>query len=1053
MNQVFKIFPSTGYRNTQFQVVGFADNLTIQVEQEGQPKILIDLPQTNKAVIKKFNSPGQYVATCNVNGNEFKQTLDVKDAIRLGTSELKTAFTFDQIPYSIFLMRDRMLIYDESEKVIREENEISPSDIKQIDESHLLLITKLENATSKKGITNYGIYSLTNFSIITELTTHFTEIFHNEKENTLWLYNSAESKILCFDLKSINDGKLKIVAEIDSISNYSLNKLGSHLFAQSDKSIFIINLKTFAIKPFEKKSSVSFDEDGNYFVLKNELLNCTNLLLESGKQITCNVPANFKVSSKRFYYLGNDFMTAEIISDFDTKASEVSESNISNLDNSKTYQYLSLKDAPELVEEKFSYELFPSENGIHIVIEKVNRKFNGATYRKDIQGIWKGSPNIITSLTYSLIHSSENTTKTIIESSHNFSVCGYFELILIIRNDNKTKFIKQGQIIREVDTINEYSFKALQGTNTKYLFEKTGTNFNVFSSSNFVFPILNNVEILNYDLIDKQSAIWHIGNQKNTIQNLHYLKGYNLITRNQIFLTDTTIKHSRFSDAKEIVFKEKYFLSSSKALVHPLNCEIYDAAFGSIINTSDSLKKVITRRDEIVYLLKFDNNSKKYSEEIIEINIQKNSESYFSPNGKYLMLQKQPNEYAYYDIENDIEIKFFTEKFLAFSKEGNLIFENDTTKSAKIIDPLTFEDVTPLNYHHYRFLSPNGKLYSQLSIKVRYYDKIQENYIDQAAVIKFRQELDEPSSIHLVMDAARKGQTEIIKTRILLNRKKYFEINQSKFIQLGITDFQKINSHTVVKVEKSTEIGIVGTNKTVEINFPEDLAYYNYASFSYDNNYFGYVGKPSGNGLIHLFKLNFNENNNTLEVLDSYLSRYPRYASWVCGFSKRGYFATYDSTPDTYILKVDAELFEQKTSDDDLRKNIFGNDSTIYRSYKKWNEIKGKNFLCFSPSGNFLSLSEQGYEPLTLGGYGHQESSAIHIAKTSNGEIVDSFLGHGDRIKDDKNKKVVFVAFSEDEKQIMSMSADGVVIVRNIELELVRADKSETAKAEEYASR
>ncbi len=1031
MNLVFKIFPSIGYRNTQFQLVGFADYLTVQIEHKGQPKIQINLSQTNKTVINKFNLPGQYVATCNINGKEFRQTFEVKDGIRLGTSTLKSAFTFDETPYSIFLMRDRMLIYHETEKVLHEENEISPSDIKQIDKNHLLLITKLENASSKKGITNYGIYSLTNFSIVAELTSLFTEILYIENQNTLWLYSGSDKKIICFDLKTISDGKPKVLTEVDSVESYKLNKFSTHLFAKSDNSVFIINLKIFAVKTIEMESNLSIDEDGNYFQLKQDNLLCSNLLIEFSKQLTCNVPAHFKLSPKRLYFLGNDFKSSETKNDFDIKAKQIIENYTSNLDNSKSYHNVSLQEITELNEERFNYELYPSENGIHIVKEKVNRTLNGATYRKDINGVWIGSPKIITSHTHTLIHSYDNITKTVIESSNNFSVCGYFEFILIVRDDNKTKFVKQGQIIRETDSLNDYSLKSLE--NTKYLFEKAGKHFNVFRS-NFGFPILNNVEILNFDLLEKQSAIWHIVNKKNTIQNLHYLKGYNLITRNQIFLTDTVIKHSRFTDAQEIVFKEKYFLSSSKALVHPLNCEIKDAAFGCIINTSNSLNKVITRRDENIYLLIFDANSKKYSEEIIELNIQKYSESYFSPNGKYLILQNQPNEYVYYDIENDQEIKFFSEKFIAFSKEGNLIFENDTTRAAKIIDPLTFEDVTPLNYHHYRFLSPDGKLYSQLSIKEKYYDKIQANYIDRKAVVKFRKELNDTSSIYSVTTDEKKREAEKVKPRIDLNRKKYYEDNKTKLNQIGIKDYKKVNSHTVVRVEKYTEIGIVGTNKTVEINFPEDLAYYNYASFSYDNNYFGYVGKPSADGLIHLFKLNLNENNNTLDVLDSYLSRYPSYASWVCGFSKSGYFATYDSTPDTYILKVDAELFEQKTSNEDLRKNISGDETTIYRSYKKWKVIKGKNFLCFSPSGNYLALSEQGYEPLTLGGYGHQESVVIHITKTTNGEIVNSFLGHGNRIMDNKNKKVVFVAFSEDEKQIMSMSNDGVVIVRNITL-------------------
>jgi WD40 repeat protein len=81
-----------------------------------------------------------------------------------------------------------------------------------------------------------------------------------------------------------------------------------------------------------------------------------------------------------------------------------------------------------------------------------------------------------------------------------------------------------------------------------------------------------------------------------------------------------------------------------------------------------------------------------------------------------------------------------------------------------------------------------------------------------------------------------------------------------------------------------------------------------------------------------------------------------------------------------------------------------------------------------------LALSEQGYEPLTLGGYGHQESNVVHIAKTNTGEIIDSFTGHGDKIKDNKTKKVTFVAFSEDEKRIMTLSYDGVVIIRDIKI-------------------
>ena len=123
------------------------------------------------------------------------------------------------------------------------------------------------------------------------------------------------------------------------------------------------------------------------------------------------------------------------------------------------------------------------------------------------------------------------------------------------------------------------------------------------------------------------------------------------------------------------------------------------------------------------------------------------------------------------------------------------------------------------------------------------------------------------------------------------------------------------------------------------------------------------------------------------------------------------------------------------------------------RTYSKWIEIKGKNFLCFSPSGIFMALSEQGYEPLTLGGYGHQESCALHITATSVPTIFDSFLEHGDIIKYDITKKVVFVAFSEDERKIMSMSKDGVVIVRNIDLSKFERKQADIGIAARAAGR
>lgn len=318
-------------------------------------------------------------------------------------------------------------------------------------------------------------------------------------------------------------------------------------------------------------------------------------------------------------------------------------------------------------------------------------------------------------------------------------------------------------------------------------------------------------------------------------------------------------------------------------------------------------------------------------------------------------------------------------------------------------------------------MSPDGKLYAQVSSKVRYFHKLNGKELKLEEVSKFRHDLDGPSS------------------KVDKNRLQVFIEFKDKFQTLGIEDFSEINSQHVIQTDKYIEIGIVGTEEIKEISIPTDTHFYNYSAFSFDNKYLGIVGKPVfgsiNRSLIMFCSLYFDESNLKLELVNYTVSRFPRYAAWVCGFSKTGYFATYDSSPDTFLIKMDETFFLDLTNDSELKNNIYNSPrSNIFHTYKKWNVIKDKNFLCFSPSGNFLALSEQGYEPLTLGGYGHQESNVVHIAKTESGAIIDSFTGHGDKIKDDTRKKVTFVTFSDDESRIMTLSSDGVVIIRDINI-------------------
>ena len=129
-------------------------------------------------------------------------------------------------------------------------------------------------------------------------------------------------------------------------------------------------------------------------------------------------------------------------------------------------------------------------------------------------------------------------------------------------------------------------------------------------------------------------------------------------------------------------------------------------------------------------------------------------------------------------------------------------------------------------------------------------------------------------------------------------------------------------------------------------------------------------------------------------------------------------------------------LFENKLIEFDIRNKLNHNKTNLYHTYKNWNVIPKKNFLSFNSSGKFLALSEQGYDPLTLGGYGHQESNVVHIANTETGEVINSFNGHGEQIHSSRSKKVQFVAFSDDDKRLMTLSKDGVIFIREINLRI-----------------
>lgn len=1020
MKMPFRIFPTIGYRNDQFQIISSADDLVIDLFYQGKVVKSFSCNSNYPVLITSFDSPGIFTAVCKYNNELFQQEIEVKEAYRLGSSEFKRAFLFDDIPFSFLLMKDRMLLYDETRKILLTENNYSPTDIHKINKEQVLFVTRVDSYSS--GIINLGVYNLETFSIIGELLNDYSEIIILPSSNKVWLYDIHSDAIRCFEIINDDNECFREIKIIEGFADYLIDECSENIIINFVEKLIIVSLYDPDISCEVMKShNKAIDKLGNVFTFEENMLIVTNYLTNYSVSVKINFEINLQ--DEKFIYVGEAFRLYKKDADLSVIVDNIKNDIVSFIPESATYHFHGLSEIDIISEITTTHNVYPTIGGVIIYQKSIQRDFNGITFRRN-RGIWTALPSTTEKIESSLFIIKPENTEVLISEAKILNNLSYVYPVLVLNiqdvkcaylGDSKTFFDKESSF--EFYTVDAF----------KYLVVKLKDRCTLYRINNNIKPILEQIEILNFDLIEKYKVIWYSHQNKLDIGK-KYLKAFDLKRCSNINIDERVLRSRITNNLIDFKFIDGYALSSSQIIFDPINFEIRDTVVGNIISYSMKLNKIISNRAGSFYFSKFNKETGRYDLSEVFIRQEKYEEAYLSPDGQFLVLQDESNEYFLVDIVRNETVKYLSGNFLAFRNDGSLIMEQDDRRSVKIFDPKTFQDITPLNYHHYRFISPDGKLYAQVSNEVRFFHRFTDIELRLEEVVKLRKELDD--SIFNLQDRAK----DIAKIEIDVNRLKLFNTFKDKFIESGISDYTKITSQNIIKVEKYIQIGIANTNVIREIILPQDIQFYNYASFSYDNKYLGLVYRLGTGGGIHFIKLNFLEENQILEINDIYLSRYPRLASWVCGFSKTGFFATYDSNPDTYIINVDDNLFTNKTTEFELRKNIYATKTNIYNTYHGWNEIKGKNFLCFSPTGNYLALSEQGYEPLTLGGYGHQESSVVHIAKTQNGKILDSFMGHGDKIKEDKNKKVTFVAFSEDEKRIMSLSIDGVVIIRDLKI-------------------
>lgn len=1023
MKVPFNIFPKIGYKNSQFQIVASVENLRIDIYDHKKMIASVFTNDNYGTLLTGINSIGKLVAKCSFNNELFEQEFEIKNALRLGSSEFKEAFVFDDNEYSFFLMKDRLLLYDEKKKILLTENHYSPTEIHKINKSNYLFVTKIGCSTS--GIINLGIYNIDTFSIVSELLNDYREIKIQPDKNKIWLYNIELNSIICFKLvEKINIYFVKVKEYTGSIDYFLINFSQNILINFSEKllSVEFNNLHNSIEIPKLKNNAI--DKLGNLYIFEGKKLIFKNFI----KNISLTVQLSFDLNlePEDFIFIGNNLVPKSKISDISNKVEVIKGNIISSIPKKKTYHYHRFSKSKRILETFNYHNIYPTDKGIFVVQKEDIKEVVGIEFEMH-HGKWKTSTMEIESHEASLYLFNSNKCKLLLKENYSFEISEYLNSMLLVNYDNtEILFIGGKKIISDKNSM----IQLIAVDDISYFLIISNKESSLYRTTNLDKPILDQIRILNTYSINQHQILWY-SNTDNHISEKKNLYAFDLKTCSNLPIDEIKVLHSLSKDYSDFQFDNRYALSSSQIVFNPISLEIRDSIVGRIDSCSKRLSKVISYRNNTIYLSVFNFQSRKYELSKIPINELKYQESYLSPNGNFLVLKNENNQYVWFDIEKNETIKFNSENFLAFKNDGSLIVEQDKTRAVKILDPITFKDITPSNYHYFRFLSPDGKLYAQLSFKVRHLNKLNNKVMTANELNKLRRELDAPSSIN---EVSKKNQ---VNAQIKRNREQIFEKFKREFNDLGIEDCSCINTNIFIKMERYIEIGIVGTEVSTEVLIPEDLKYYNYSAFSYDNKYFGYVGKQDASGgLIYLSKIDFDEAKLNFKITNSYQCRRPDMASWVCGFSKTGYFATYDSKPNTYTFEVNDDLFSIKTNDFEIKENESNLKNFCTHSHQNWNIIYGKNFLCFSPTGNFLALSEQGYDPISLGGYGHQESNMVYITRTiSPSEIIYSFSEHGDMILNSKTKKVTFVAFSEDEKKLMTLSSDGVVIVRDLNLE------------------
>ncbi len=399
---------------------------------------------------------------------------------------------------------------------------------------------------------------------------------------------------------------------------------------------------------------------------------------------------------------------------------------------------------------------------------------------------------------------------------------------------------------------------------------------------------------------------------------------------------------------------------------------------------------------------------------------------YLSEDGKSVVYNETDGQ-CLFDTETGETVQFERQSFIKTINGFRTTFTREGARAIRLINPATGLPINLAVVSNFKFVSPDGSLYSDGELKQyeKYYDEIKGIYLS----------FDEYNDLvrkYSDFGVSNKEDIEALRKQFVIDHLAFFKKKYSDWSprtdEDWINSINYSNSFTdqfICKmgfaVIRSTE-----TNEIIEeIPLGPALWYLNYVSFSYDSRYVAIAGRYPNHtqyedrqigGVLLIYDLR--EGKEIYRKTDSD-------AIWTTSFTRDGHIGAYSSKPITFIVSTEQSV-ESKT-------------------------LIGYSFLTFSPDGKYMALSRQGYVPYGDGKggqrahWGHQPSSEVFIFPVANvknqeqlayfNDISDSGLEGVSYKGDYEPKCVASVSFSKDNSRLMMVGKDGVIIIRNLHLD------------------